>query len=61
MSGWTHNASPDVPTQGPQISALAIVFTAVALIVVLLRLYVRAILVKAIGTGKYCHFSFRCF
>ncbi|KAF5005357.1 hypothetical protein FDECE_8169 [Fusarium decemcellulare] len=49
MAGWTFNTLKDAPTDGPEISALGIVFTAVALIVVILRVYVRGFMVKAFG------------
>lgn len=52
MAGWTYNAPDGAPTSGPQISSLAIVFTAVALLVVLMRVYVRGFMVKAFGAGK---------
>jgi hypothetical protein len=51
MAGWTYNAPEDAPTSGPQISSLAIVFTAVALLVVIMRVYVRGFMVKAFGAG----------
>ncbi|KAK2008049.1 integral membrane protein [Colletotrichum eremochloae] len=49
MAGWTYNTPADTPTTGPHIAALCIVFTSVALLLVCLRLYVRTILVKAVG------------
>ncbi|KDN71862.1 putative integral membrane protein [Colletotrichum sublineola] len=51
MAGWTFNTPADTPTTGPHIAALCIVFTSVALLLVCLRLYVRTILVKAVGYG----------
>lgn len=41
----------DPPTTGPQITSLAIVFTAVALLTVSLRVYVRGFMLKAFGVG----------
>ncbi|GJC83178.1 hypothetical protein ColLi_06016 [Colletotrichum liriopes] len=49
MTGWTYNAPDDTPTNGPQIAAVCTAFTAVALFLVCLRLYVRTTLVKAVG------------
>ncbi|KAM5349879.1 hypothetical protein ACJ41O_006384 [Fusarium nematophilum] len=49
MAGWTYNAPDDAPTNGPQITSLAIVFTAVAFLTVILRVYVRGFMVKAFG------------
>jgi hypothetical protein len=51
--GWTFNTiNPHAPTMGRAIAAVGITFTALSLAVVLLRLYVRGCVVKAIGTGK---------
>ncbi|KAH8680427.1 hypothetical protein BGZ61DRAFT_456688 [Ilyonectria robusta] len=47
--GWTYNVPGDPPTTGPQITSLAIVFTAVALLTVSLRVYVRGFMLKAFG------------
>lgn len=49
--GWTYNVPGDPPTTGPQITSLAIVFTAVALLTVSLRVYVRGFMLKAFGVG----------
>lgn len=51
--GWTYNTPDGVANDGPQISAVAIVFTSVSLLVLLLRFYVRGCMVKAIGAGTY--------
>ncbi|GKT40444.1 uncharacterized protein ColSpa_00625 [Colletotrichum spaethianum] len=54
MTGWTFNTPDDTPTNGPQLAAVCIAFTAVALFLVCLRLYVRTTLVKAVGyAGGY--------
>ncbi|KAJ4318376.1 hypothetical protein N0V84_006885 [Fusarium piperis] len=53
MAGWTYNAPEDAPTSGPQISSLAIVFTAIALLVVIMRVYVRGFMVKAFGADDW--------
>lgn len=50
--GWTYNTPDDIPNDGPQISAVAIVFTVASLTVLLLRFYVRAYMIKAVGAGK---------
>jgi hypothetical protein len=52
--GWTYNTPDDVPNDGPQITAIAIVFTAVSFLVLTLRFYVRGCMIKAIGAGTYC-------
>ncbi|KAK1586111.1 uncharacterized protein LY79DRAFT_556902 [Colletotrichum navitas] len=49
MAAWTYNTSADTPTSGPQIAALCVIFTSIALLLVCLRLYVRTTLVKAVG------------
>lgn len=50
--GWTFNTvNPDAPTDGPRISAIAIVMTALAMVAVILRVYVRQRMVKAFGAG----------
>ncbi|KAF3030340.1 hypothetical protein E8E11_000426 [Didymella keratinophila] len=59
--GWTYNTPDSVPNDKPQITAVAIVFTAMSLSILLLRFYVRGIMIKAIGAGKRlscsCHAS----
>ncbi|KAI1047851.1 hypothetical protein LB505_012265 [Fusarium chuoi] len=52
MSGWTYNAPSGSPTDGPQITSIAVVFTAVALLTVLLRVYVRGFMLKSVGAGS---------
>lgn len=50
--GWTFNTvDPDAPTDGPRISAVAIVMTTLAMVAVILRVYVRQSMVKAFGAG----------
>lgn len=52
--GWTFNTvDPDAPTDGPKISAVAIVMTTLAMVAVILRVYVRQRMVKAFGAGNY--------
>lgn len=51
--GWTYNTKdPNAPTDGPMITGVAIVLTALSFVTVCLRTYVRAILIKALGVGK---------
>ena len=50
--GWTYNTPDDIANEGPQITAIAIIFTAVSLLVLTLRFYVRGCITKAIGAGK---------
>lgn len=42
---------PNAPTDGPKISAVAIVMTTLAMVAVILRVYVRQFMVKAFGAG----------
>lgn len=52
MAGWVINASDHAVTDGPQITVVAIVMTALALTTVLLRIYVRFGIIRASGIGK---------
>jgi hypothetical protein len=56
--GWTYNTPDDAENDGPQITAIAIVFTAVSLLVLSLRFYVRGYMIKAIGAGTYFDIEF---
>ncbi len=52
--GWTYNTvNPDAPTIGPGITITAAVLTALSLLVVCLRLYVRLGIIKATGIGMF--------
>ncbi|KAI4679112.1 uncharacterized protein J4E88_006405 [Alternaria novae-zelandiae] len=51
--GWTYNTPDDIANEGPQITAIAIVFTAVSLLVLTLRFYVRGCITKAIGADDW--------
>ncbi|KAG9196427.1 hypothetical protein G6011_01548 [Alternaria panax] len=51
--GWTYNTPDDVANDGPHISAVAIVFTAVSFLVLSLRFYVRGYMIKAIGPDDW--------
>ncbi|KAJ4256111.1 hypothetical protein NW762_009187 [Fusarium torreyae] len=53
MTGWTYNALGDPPTDGPQITSLGAVFTSVALITVVLRVYVRGFMLKSFGIDDW--------
>jgi hypothetical protein len=57
--GWTYNTPDGVPNDGPHITAVAIVFTAMSLSILLLRFYVRGVMIKAIGAGKQLSCSSR--
>ncbi|KAI6778724.1 uncharacterized protein J7T54_000758 [Emericellopsis cladophorae] len=46
---WTYNTPPGTPSDGPMIAGLASAFTAFSLVVLLLRIYVRTVFVKAMG------------
>lgn len=50
--GWTFNTAENVANEGPQIAAIAIVFTAASLAFLTLRFYVRGRMIKAIGAGE---------
>lgn len=49
--GWTYNTPDGVANDGPHLSAVAISFTGVSLIILLLRFYVRGVMIKTIGSG----------
>ncbi|TQN63822.1 Satratoxin biosynthesis SC1 cluster protein 4, partial [Colletotrichum shisoi] len=49
MMGWTHNTPDGTLTDGPRIAAICTAFTAAAFVLGCLRLYVRTMLVKAVG------------
>ncbi|KAG8165803.1 hypothetical protein KVR01_004355 [Diaporthe batatas] len=52
--GWTFNtADPNAPTDGPKISAVAIIMTTLAMVTVILRVYVRQFMVKAFGADDW--------
>jgi hypothetical protein len=50
---WTYNTADDVANEGPHITAIAIAFTTVSLLILSLRFYVRGCMTKAIGAGTY--------
>lgn len=50
---WTYNAADDVPSEGSYITSIAVAFTAAALLAVVLRFYVRVILVKSFGPDDW--------
>ena len=50
--GWAYNTADNVANDGPLISIVAVVFTALSLAMLLLRFYVRGYMIKAIGVGK---------
>tara|TARA_R110002003_G_scaffold94_2_gene7189 strand:+ start:2857 stop:3174 length:318 start_codon:yes stop_codon:yes gene_type:complete len=51
--GWTYHTPENVANDGPQITAVAIALTSASLCVLLLRLYVRGWMIKAVGSGMY--------
>ncbi len=51
--GWTYNTPEGVANDGLYISAVALILTAVSLVLLLLRLHVRGRMLKSIGAGKY--------
>jgi len=50
---WAYDTSDQAVNVGPQITAVAIIFTTLSLLVFSLRLYVRGWMIKAIGAGTY--------
>jgi hypothetical protein len=50
--GWTFNTPDGVANGGPQITAVAVVFTALSFMFLLLRFYVRGFMLKAFGPGE---------
>jgi len=52
--GWTYNTlNPNAETNAPTITAVGVAFTTISLVTVLLRFYVRAFMIKKIGTGMW--------
>lgn len=51
--GWVFHAAEHAPTDGPEITAIAIAMTALALTTVLLRIYVRFGIIKASGIDDW--------
>lgn len=51
--GWVFNAPDAIQTWGPQIAAICLVFTALSLALICLRVYVRTCLIKAFGAGMF--------
>lgn len=56
-NGWTFNTSEGTLTEGPKITAICVVFAAISLIAVSLRLYVRTVLIKAMGIDDWIIFG----
>ncbi|KAK6211537.1 Integral membrane protein [Colletotrichum higginsianum IMI 349063] len=50
---WTYNTPPGTASTGAQITIVALVFTALSLVIMLLRLYVRVIMLKAAGADDW--------
>ncbi|KAH3907540.1 hypothetical protein HBI56_159650 [Parastagonospora nodorum] len=51
--GWTYNTADDIANDGPQITAVAIVLTSASLSILLLRMYVRVWMIKAVGADDW--------
>ncbi|KAF2848175.1 hypothetical protein T440DRAFT_470518 [Plenodomus tracheiphilus IPT5] len=51
--GWTYNTADDAANSGVQITVTAIALTSASLIILLVRFYVRAVLIKAIGADDW--------
>ncbi|KAF9873443.1 integral membrane protein [Colletotrichum karsti] len=50
---WTYNTPPGTDSDGPRITAIALVFTALSLVIMSLRLYVRLGMLKAAGSDDW--------
>jgi len=50
---WTYNTPEGIPNDGPKLTAIATVFTTLSFMILLLRFYVRGMMIKAIGSGEY--------
>lgn len=53
MMGWVYNAPDDTPTWGRRIVAIVVTSTGLSLITCCLRMYVRVILISAMGAGWF--------
>lgn len=51
--GWTYNTANNAPNSGIQITVTAVALTSASLSFLLLRFYVRGILIKAIGADDW--------
>jgi hypothetical protein len=50
---WAYNTPEGTPNNGPTIASIALAVTTLALVALLLRIYVRTRITKAIGLGTY--------
>ncbi|KAH7021449.1 uncharacterized protein B0I36DRAFT_377295 [Microdochium trichocladiopsis] len=50
---WTYNTPEGTPNDGPKLTAIATVFTVLSFLILVLRFYVRGVMIKAIGTDDY--------
>jgi hypothetical protein len=51
--GWTFNTkNPDAPTRGPLVTVVGIIFTSLSLLAVILRCYVRLVILRKPGLGN---------
>ena len=54
MAGWAYNQKdPNVPNEGLTITLVGGIFTAIALVFVTLRVYVRAIMIRSFGADDF--------
>lgn len=54
MAGWAYNQKdPNAPNAGLTITLVGGIFTAVALLFVSLRVYVRALMIRSFGADDY--------
>lgn len=51
--GWAYDTADDASNDGLKISGIAIVFTTISLVILLLRFYVRGWMIQAIGAGTF--------
>jgi len=52
--GWTYNTTnPDAETNAPTIAAVGITLTTLSLILIILRMYVRTKIIRAIGADDW--------
>jgi hypothetical protein len=49
---WVRNTPEGTPTEGPKITGIISTFLSVGFVLLCLRLYVRTLLIKAVGYGE---------
>jgi hypothetical protein len=50
---WAYNTRDGTPNHGPMIASIALGMTAMSLVALSLRIYVRTRIAKAVGLGTY--------